>query len=131
MTTIELLFLQYNVPLSNLRKNAKGRKERKEKTKDEAVAFWWRRSASTGSRWTKLLLLPIVGMSARWGYVRVGECTKRRRVELPLANVSCQSSRVSRRGSVVSWLCVSRLSSNTDDACLPWLWMMWIQWNQV
>lgn len=47
-----------------------------------------------------------------------GNRTKRRRVELPLANVSCQSSRVSRRGSVVLWLCVSRFSSNTDDALL-------------
>lgn len=40
------------------------------------------------------------------------------RVELPLANISCQSNRVSRRGSVVSWLCVSWFSSDTDDALL-------------
>ena len=86
------------------------KEERKEWTKDAAVASWRRRSASTGSRWTDLpppvarwwgWRSAVVGVrqAAEWG----GHGTEKRRVELPLANVSCQSSRVSRRGSV---LCV-------------------------
>lgn len=89
------------------------RKERKERTKDTAVASWRRRSASTGSRWTNVASASgaVVGMAERrwWGYAgQWSGGTARRRDEWSSLWRMSRVSRAVCRVAVVCCVIVAR-----------------------